>query len=463
MTTLPTCEDKGVKTFSCGCGESYTEEVPALGHAYDDGTVTTQPTCEDKGVKTYTCTNGCGGYTEEVDALGHAYDDGEVTTQPTCTEKGVKTYNCANGCDGYTEDIPALGHKWNQDKCDRCLIPYFSEGLKYSLNADKSSYSVAGLGTCMDTDIVIPSTYNNLPVTSIGEEAFRDCDSLTSVEIPDSVTSISHYAFDGTAYYNNESNWENGVLYIGKYLIKAQGTISGAYTIKEGTLCIADSAFYHCDSLTSVEIPDSVTSIGAAFGDCYSLTSVVIPDSVTSIGNFAFYNCTSLESVVIGDSVTSIGDWAFYNCDSLTSVEIGDSVTSIGGHAFHACYSLTGVEIPDSLTSIGSYAFCGCKLLISVEIPDSVTSIGDRAFDDCDSLTSVVIGDPVTSIGDMAFYPCPRLTSVYYVGTAEEWSNITIGSSNSNLTNATRYYYSESSPTEDGNWWHYVNGQPTSW
>lgn len=203
-------------------------------------------------------------------------------------------------------------------------------------------------------------------VTSIGKNAFCNCNSLKSITIPDSVISIEPYAFSD------------------------------------------------CSSLISVIIPDSVTSIGySAFYGCSSLTSVSIPDSVTSIGDFVFRDCISLTSITIPDSVTSIGECAFRDCNSLTSVSILDSVTSIWNGAFYGCQSLTSVTIPDTVRIIGQLAFAYCDNLTSINIPDSVTSIGKSAFAFCNSLTSVIISNSVTSIGNNAFCGCYNCTITF--------------------------------------------------
>jgi hypothetical protein len=160
-----------------------------------------------------------------------------------------------------------------------------------------------------------------------------------------------------------------------------------------------------------------VTSIGeSAFRNCGSvisggLTSVTIPNSVTSIGDNAFAVNNRLTSVTIGNSVTSIGDYAFEYCSRLTSVTIPNSVTSIGDHAFYGCTRMTSVTIPNSVTTIGDCAFYECKRLTSVTIPNSVTTIGDYAFEECSGLTSVTIGNSVCSIGAKAFY-CENLATV---------------------------------------------------
>ena len=259
---------------------------------------------------------------------------------------------------------------------------------------------------------------------------------------------------------------ERGVKYSkdGRKLLKAPGKLSGAYSVKEGTRIICDTAFFFCGSLFEIVIPSSVTSIGDwAFSFCSSLIyisipksviylngnpfaewngkleclspnfvyeddvlfnkdksriisfrnqnieSYVIPSCVTSIGDRAFYGCSSLSEIVIPSSVTSIGDRAFYGCNSLSEIVIPSSVTSIGKGAFRGCNSLSEIVIPSSVTSIGDSAFSFCDSLSEIVIPSSVTSIGDRAFSGCRSLSELVIPSSVTSIGDRAFSRCSSL------------------------------------------------------
>ncbi len=205
-----------------------------------------------------------------------------------------------------------------------------------------NSITEIGWGTFTDctslASIHIPDS-----VTAIGNEAFAYCTRLALVTIPDSVTTIGAMAFFNTGYYNNSANWENGVLYIGNHLIEAkEDELPAAYSIRPGTKTIADSAFWDCARLTSVDIPDSVTYIGMnAFEDCVELTSVIIGDSVTTIGASAFLGCARLTSIDIPNSVTVIGSFAFIDCTGLTSVIIPDNEILIGYDAFSGCKDLT--------------------------------------------------------------------------------------------------------------------------
>ena len=317
------------------------------------------------------------------------------------------------------------------------------------------------------TSVTIPNS-----VKSIGDYAFSDCTSLTSVTIPNSVTSIGSNAFYNTAYYNDESNWNNGALYISDCLINIIDDFDSTtdYTIKGGTRIIACSAFGDCTNLTSVTIPDSVKNIGSyAFSDCASLTSITIPDSVTSIGVYAFSDCTSLTSVTIPNSVKSIGSYAFDNCSNLKSVNYNGTKAkwkSISGYSnvsqiikcTDGIYANSNTIIIDSVkyrlnddytAEVISYSGTPGNITILESVAYEgftfkVTSIGSSAFKNCTSLTSVTIPNSVTSIGSSAFIGCSNLKSVNYNGTKAKWKSISGYSNVSQIIKCTDGIYANS-------------------
>ncbi len=262
----------------------------------------------------------------------------------------------------------------------------------------------------------------------IGDYAFSDCSSLTSLTLPSSVTSIGGHAFE-----------------------KCSGLTS--LTLPSSVTSIGEFAFRYCSGLTSLTIPSGVTTIDYyAFADCRGLTSLTLPSSVTSIGGHAFAWCSGLTSLTLHSSVTSIGDYAFAWCSGLTSLTLPSSVTSIGGHAFESCSGLTSLTLPSSVTEIDWSAFercnnlkeCNCLLdsdletclayshddwtkipvdeikyyhngqeLTKLEIPSGVDKIGSYSFYKGVNLTSLTLPSSVTSIGSSAFEGCSGLTSVY--------------------------------------------------
>ncbi len=463
------------------CGEVLN---PALGHS-EVIDVAVASTCTKTGLTEGKHCSVCGEVLvaqETINALGHIEVSHE-SKEPTCTEIGWDSYVTCDReeCEYSTYlEKPALGHNYVDKICTNCGKLKPSEGLEFTLSSDKKSYYVSGIGTCTDTDVVIPDTYNGLPVTEIGNSAFSGCININSIIIPDSVISISYNAFYGCS----------SLIYV---------------SLPDSVTQIRSNAFYNCSRLTSITIPDGITSIDyGTFYNCINLTSVTIPKSVTYIGDnsfkncyklieiynqsnitivsgdsyynggigyyakniytdtigesklinedgyifycddetsqyyligyigteaqltlpdtinhnkyeiyiYAFYNNDKITTVTIPNSVTSIGGGAFYDCTRLTSITILASVTSIGGSTFYDCANLTSITIPASVTSIGQQVFHGCSSLASITIPASVTSIGDRAFGGCSNLTSITIPASVTSIGQQVFHGCSSLASI---------------------------------------------------
>ena len=349
-------------TLDCGAGVELSAEAENPTEFW----IVVPPTTFEGGI-TVTVTNTEGGFIEK-------------STKNTVTiERNIIQPMAAVEVLEFEIAKPANNEIWYTSTDGEVVAPYNSGA--FGVNITSNTYTDGKGVITFDGD-----------VTTIGDFAFGDCTSLTSITIPDSVKTIGY------------------------------------------------AAFQSCGSLTSVTIPDSVTTIGvSAFCICYSLTSVTIPDSVNTIGEEAFYCCFNLKefkgkfasddgrclivdgvlnSFAIGcgdteytipDSVTTIGGYVFYSCDSLTSVTIPDSVKTIGNGAFGYCTSLESVTIGDSVTTIGDFAFGCCHLLTNLTIGESVTTIGDSAFAQCISLTSVTIPDSVNTIGGSAFSQCVNL------------------------------------------------------
>ena len=273
------------------------------------------------------------------------------------------------------------------------------------------------------------------------------------VELPwDFMVNGIYYAITGSntveVTYKDTSDGD----YSGSVSIPSSVTYGGkTYQVKR----IGDLAFNGSTGLTSVTIPNSITSIGVgSFANCSGLTSLTIPSSVTTIDNLAFYGCTGLTSMEIPNSVTTFGTGVFGVCSGLTSVTLPNSLTAIADYTFWNCTGLTSVTIPNSVTTIGEYAFYGCTSLEFVTLPNSVTTIGEKAFSNCNYVERLVIGSSVTSIGANAFNECYNLRFVGCLATTPP----TMAASNV-FDNDTYSYASLAVPKgrksayQTANWW----------
>lgn len=337
------------------------------------------------------------------------------------------------------------------------------DGLKYLNGGNNQFFYLVGVDNNYITNANIDE---NCKVIAFG--ALAICENLSKVEIPNGVKRIDACAFQGTSL--TKVTIPGSVESMGHAIFLDCDKLLEV-DICEGISNIEKATFDNCRSLSSIKIPQSVTSIGSnAFRFCSTLNNIVIPNSVKNIDQGAFYACDSLSNIIFesGSQLEIIDKKSFYECVSLIDIKLPSSVIIIEERAFEYCSNLTTVIFDKNceITSIGDYVFDGCSSLKYIEIPSNVKNIGDSAFNGCTSLISVSISSDLTIVGFGAFDYCDSLETIYYGGSAEDWAGITIDRYNTNLINATRYYYVEKQedlPADGGNYWHYIDGVPTKW
>ncbi len=300
-----------------------------------------------------------------------------------------------------------------------------STDIAYAVVGGNIYYNAEGVITKCDvsvTDAVIPSEINGVKITSIGKRAFEWCRRLASVTIPDSVTKIEEHSF-----FDCDSLTSvvipGSVTEVGDYTFYDCDNLKRAI-IQEGVVSIGNGAFQDCISLEGVAIPGSVKKADSLFYNCPKLKTAgpvgrscnIELGQMESIPHAIFYECSSLTSVIIPESVTSIKMNSFGHCTGLTSVTIPDNVTSIGDFAFYGCTNLNDITISENVTSLGLWVFSDCSSLLSIRIPSGVTKLDRGLFSDCSSLRSIIIPRSVTSIAVDTFENVKNAAIYCYVG-----------------------------------------------
>ncbi len=481
------------ETDSFGATEPNSETVPTqeteptITHTHTEIIDTAvEPTCTETGLTEGKHCSECGEVLivqETVAAKGHS-EVIDAAVAPTCIESGLTEGKHCSECEKILieqEAIPAIGHQYDETNCCvHCGQMCATQGLEYIFVELSNSYHVVGIGAAIQSDIVIPDEYDGLPVTGIDSGAFKECDDLTSITIPNSIENIGTEVFYGCDNLTSIQVISGNTTYhtSGNCLIETEsktliaGCKSSIIPADGSVICIGDSAFSGCSSLTSITIPAGVEHIERnAFSDCTGLHDITIPDSVKSIDFNILSGCNNLVNMTVpfvGDrisvsneasiypfgclfgtqpyeggneteqfyydsstssvencvyyipeslrSVTVIGgsiyEYAFYNCKHLTNITLPQDLESIGNQAFSSCGSLQFIILPENLTSIGSHAFSGCGELSEIKIPDGVTDIGEGAFRNCRSLTHIALPNGVTRIEGAVFSGCAGLTDI---------------------------------------------------
>ena len=297
---------------------------------------------------------------------------------PTCAEAGLTAGKHCGKCNAVLqkqESVPAAGHRYEDGVCAVCgqaALP--SEGLLYALSQDGTYYSVAGMGDCTDTVLVIPAMHEGLPVKKIERNAFYGNTFLKTVILPDGLEEIG------------------------------------------------DSAFRGCTELETALIPDSVKTIGAwVFCQDAKLVSVTLPEALTALPDGLFNGCKSLTAVSIPRGVEKIGSTTFALCESLTELDLPDGLKSIGNYAFGES-GISAIDLPETLTALDVSAFQLCKNLTSIRIPSGVRTLSSNMFYGCDALITVELPEGLTEIGSKAFSGCEALEQITFGGSAFEWN-----------------------------------------
>ena len=315
----------------------------------------------------------------------------------TLRERGYADDRHWSVCDRCERYYDEGAHTPENGVCTVCgFVVDYTKGLQYSLYNDE--YTVTGYGEAQDRDVVIPSYYQNLPVTEIGADAFGNNTKMQSVKIPATVTEVGVSAFNGCSALTDVAMGKN-VSAIGE----------GAF---QGT------------ALVHIEIPQGVTEIqNSTFANCAQLTLVSLPKTVTAIGVSAFQYCENLEEVQIeaGGVIISLQERAFIGCKKLKSMRFDEGLLCVEKDAFVNCTSLGDLVFPQSLQTIPEGAFAGCSSVQKIVFGEGLREIGYGAFGNCAALQEISLPADFQTLADQSFTFCNALTKINFAGTLAQW------------------------------------------
>ena len=494
--TAPTCTAEGFTTYTCECGDSYTDTpVAATGHTFGEWKTTKAATCLATGVETRTC-SVCGA-TENRDTAKAAHDYVKTVTAPTKTTQGYTTNVCYVCKDSYV---------------DNYTNPTGSVGLTYSQNTD-GTLTITGLGNCSDTDIIIYSTTTEgKTVSAIAPGAFMNATKIKTVYIPASITSIGDGAFAGCTALsaftveaeNKNFSVKDSVLYSkdGTTIVAyPAGLTAKSFEIAKTITAVRPGAFAGAANLEELKVAKDSTVFAAEDGVLYNFakttlvaypagdisTTFPIPTTVDKIEAYAFFNAAKLADVTLPETVVdgsnnvtvkgvqSIGTYAFAG-SALTAVELPNATSDVGAYAFANCAKLASIDFGSETRTIGKYCFSGCTALTKVVLPAALITVEEGAFYNCTNLATLVIPKSVRFIEARAFTGClnlgkdattgKKIGKVLFEGSSDTFygTQMKIDATNMDYLAlyADLYFYTESQPAK-GNYWHYVDGVPTIW
>ena len=375
-------------------------------------------------------------------------------------------YYCDNLKDVNITDLD----KWLEvDLVDITSSPFYYSDANLSVD-NKLGTSVTYPEGCTSTkkytftgcaslkEIVIPNS-----MVTIEKGTFANCKNLKSANIPEGVETLKEGVFSRCTSLS-EVTLPSTLTTMGPNVFYSCSSLA-SIDLPENLVEIGYDSFSQCAMLESVEIPEGVKILNGVFKKCTNLKNVKLPSSLETLYS-TFYGCTSLVSIEIPEGVTKIFEGTFGGCTALKNVKLPSTLLTIGTDSeydisadFYNCTSLEYIEIPDSVTSLGKYTFNGCTGLKGIKFSTSMNKILKTTFTNCTSLEWAIIPTSVTSINSQTFYNVADNFKLFYTGSESEFSssNLVAG----NFTNGEVYYYTETAPTEAGNYWHYVTDDTT--